>query len=406
MGRSISPRNARLISFFATLGLVAGLSAALPPAASAASQVVTTPQELRDAIAAANIASGADTITISPDPGTDPSPWNLCAGYGDPHGPYFEIADPAGLTIQGPGPGQLTLLGAPGPSGCPAEDNGGAVHLFRVDAGASLSISGLTMSGFDGAITVGKGSTLAISDSAVTDNTARDRCGSSSFCLVEGGAISADRSTVTVTRTVLSGNHASSGGAIRAQGSTVTITHSNVSDNHADDGGGNGGGLRMQGGALTVESSSVSGNTSGVEGGGIYNDGAILAITDSTISGNSTFWGGGIFDGGAATATIVNSTIAGDSATYAGGLATGYGSTEVVTNTTVADNSAQGGFGCVGGFPICGGGGLLSVGPNTVTLSDSIMGNGSGGDCVSLGGTIADGGYNLGSDGTCGFAGS
>jgi hypothetical protein len=400
--RSISLRKARIISLFATLGSVLGLLAALAPAASAASQVVTTPQELRDAIVAANATPGGDTITISPDSATHPGPWDLCAGYGDPHGPYFEITDPAGITIQGPGAGQLTLLGEPGPSGCPAEDNGGAVHLFQVGAGGSLTVSGLTISGFDGAFAAGKGSTVTISDSAVTGNTARARCGASSFCLAEGGAIFADRSTVTVTRTVLSGNHASAGGAIRAQGSTVTITDSTVSDNHADDGG-NGGGLRVQGGSLTVATSTVASNTSSVEGGGIYNDGGSLDIRGSTISGNATFWGGGVFDGGAATAMIVNSTIADNSATYAGGLATGYGSTEVIMNTTIADNTAQGGIGCVGGFPTCGGGGLLSVGPNTVTLSDSIIANGSGDDCVSLGGTVADGGSNLGSDGTCGF---
>jgi hypothetical protein len=406
MGRSISLRNVRLISVVATLGLLAGLSAAIAPTASASSQVVTTPQELRDAIHAANAAPGADTLTIAPDPGSAPSPWNLCTALGDPHGPYFAITDPAGLTIQGPGAGQLTLVGEPDPSGCPAEDNGGAVHLFRVDPGASLSVTGVTMSGFDGAVTVARGGILTVSDAALTGNTARDRCGSSSFCLVEGGAIFADRSTVTLTRTVVSGNHASSGGGLRAQGSTVTITDSTVSENRADDGSGSGGGLKMQGGALTIATSTISGNASGVEGGGIYNDGAILDIAGSTISDNTTFWGGGVFDGGTATATIVNSTIADNSATYAGGLATGYGSTEVIANTTIADNSAQGGIGCVGGFPTCGGGGLLSVGPNTVTLSGSIVGNASGDDCVSLGGTVADGGYNLGSDGTCGFSGS
>lgn len=106
----------------------------------------------------------------------------------------------------------------------------------------------------------------------------------------------------------------------------------------------------------------VNGNSGGAGGGGIHNNGTVT-ISNSTLSGNSGNGGGGIFNGGAATVTISNSTFSGNSATTGGGIFRNGG---------------------------------------TVTLRNTIVANStSGGNCS---GTITDGGNNLDSASTCGFA--
>jgi hypothetical protein len=98
-------------------------------------------------------------------------------------------------------------------------------------------------------------------------------------------------------------------------------------------------------GSLTLERSLVSGNSVATVGAGIYNLNA-LTVVNSTISGNtantsgSTWEGGGIYTDG--TATIVNSTVTGNSANRGGGISVGSFSTATLQNTIVAENVATG----------------------------------------------------------------
>jgi energy-coupling factor transporter ATP-binding protein EcfA2 len=124
-------------------------------------------------------------------------------------------------------------------------------------------------------------------------------------------------------------------------------------------------------GRLTLSNSTVSGNTvsgQSSNGGGISNSGSLM-LSNSTVSGNSTTGSGGGIDN-EGTLTLSNSTVSGN---------------------TVPDDH---------------GGGIFNNGGDstlTVSIAQSIVANNPGGDCASGGLPITDMGYNLDSDGTCGF---
>jgi uncharacterized repeat protein (TIGR02543 family) len=197
------------------------------------------------------------------------------------------------------------------------------------------------------------------------------------------------------SNTAVSGNNASSVFVVDA-GVTATISGLTIENGYATQspsnvGGATGGGILNEG-TLTVTDSTVS-NNSAVYGGGISNvcnpsitncPSAILTVTDSTISDNSaSAHSGGILNGGQT--TVTDSTISDNSASYGGGI--GSFGTTTVTHSTLAGNSGDG----------------IYNGSGSATLVATIVANSSGGDCSS---PITDGGYNLDTDGTCGFSGA
>lgn len=181
------------------------------------------------------------------------------------------------------------------------------------------------------------------------------------------------------------------GGGILNVG-TLTISSTVISGNHATVSGG--GGI-CNDGATTVSNSTISGNQASgrielfVQGGGVLNYGT-LTINSSTISGNSLHLGegGGIANNGKA--TINNSTISGNNGFLRGGGILGTGTTSI-NNSTIASNTDT--FGTIQPQP---GGGIWGIS----TIQNSIVANNSGGNCF---GTISSKGYNLSSDGTCDF---
>ena len=145
---------------------------------------------------------------------------------------------------------------------------------------------------------------------------------------------------------------------------------------------------------LTLNNLTVA-NGRGAGGGGIANQGT-LTVTNSTLSGNNAnvgiASGGGIWNYGG-TVTVSNSTLSGNSASYAGGGIENNRGTLTMSNSTLSGNS-------VTDVDYGKGGGISSFG-GSVTLKNTIVANSpSGGSCY---GTITDGGYNLDSDGSCGF---
>ena len=192
--------------------------------------------------------------------------------------------------------------------------------------------------------------------------------------------------------TVLNTN---TGGGIINEG-TLTLTKSVVSGNSDDFGGG-----IANTGVLTLNKSTVSGNLATTFGGGIHNHG-MLTLNNSTVSGNSstTFGGGGIANSGG-TVTLNNSTVSGNSTTESGGgilNAGGLAGTITLNHTTVSNNSSGADGGGIANFSSTG----------TVTLNSSIVaGNRSGfgdvwGDCLNFRIAIVSQGYNLtGSDTGC-----
>ena len=204
------------------------------------------------------------------------------------------------------------------------------------------------------------------------------------------------------------------GGGIWNSGanSTLTVSNSTISSNTAFYGGG-----IFNTGALTVTNTTFTGNSAGNVGGAIYGFGApggssTMTITNSTVSQNSC----GVYnDGGSA--TVSNSTFDHNSrsgnecdltntgqngtmnianTTFSGGVGSGdqflanhnNGST-TITNSTFVNSSGGGSFAI-----------QTNGGTAPITVSNSIF-NGFGPTCQSA---VIDGGYNISSDNSCGFA--
>src|SRR5262245_13151846 len=152
-----------------------------------------------------------------------------------------ELDITTGLTIQGPGAGQLTISG------------GNHSRVFDVNAGAPVVLSDLTIS----------------NGTAFPSNTAVPFWG-------DGGGI-LNLSTLMLNGCVVSGNSASGaapskGGGIYNAG-TMILTGCTVSNNDAsaDMAPAFGGGI-YNAGDLSVSNSTVTGNTASAAGGGIYNN--------------------------------------------------------------------------------------------------------------------------------------
>jgi hypothetical protein len=253
---------------------------------------------LREAITYANSLAGPQAILFSNN--TDNGASNFYDGL--PH--RIELASQlpafaAEVSVTGPGQDQLTLSR-------PA--TAVPFGLMQVDAGALVSLHGLTCTG-----------------------------GNSTF----GGGINND-GTLSVTNSTLTGNSAPGGfgGGINNHG-TLSVTNSTLTGNSAP--GGFGGGIRNHG-TLSVTSSTLTGN-SAIHGGGIFNGGfgedshAVLTVIQSTLSGNTATHGGGISNDD--TLTLIQSTLTGNSAIEgAGGGINGW-RTFTVSNCIVAGNTAN-----------------------------------------------------------------
>jgi hypothetical protein len=243
---------------------------------------------LRAEIAAAN---AGDTINF--DPSLDGKTITLNSS---------DLVINKSLTIQGPGPGLLTISGTGNLFGS---------RVFEVDdALTNLNLSGLSIIDGDGYASnyVGPGGSegnpmpydglggailnfgvLTMSGCSVFENSA-------SFA---GGGIW-NAGTLTLSASYLEVNSATDGGGIlnHVEG-TCTISDCTVSFNSAyyfagsasAAGGGYGGGI-SNGGSLTISGSTLSNNTASYEGGGI-DDGGTTVLNGCTVSGNRAGSSGG-----------------------------------------------------------------------------------------------------------------
>ena len=303
---------------------------------------------LRDAVTRANAHAGADTVVFASE----------LAGTIALTGGELDITDD--LAVNGPGAARLTVSG------------NNTSRVFKVEAGETVRLSGLTIAGGNAGLGFGGGiynfGTLTVSDSVLSGNSATTGGG-----LFNGG-------TATVRDSIFTSNTASGsfpvggegGGLANESGGTVTVTGSIFTHNSALIGGG----LRNDtGGTATVRNSTFSGNSAAAAAGGLMNRGT-ASVSDSAFTGNSAFNGGGLDNPG--TATVSDSTFTGNSATgAAGGLANG--GTVTVRGSTFTGNSAS-----VGG-------GIGNVG--TATVSDSTF---TGNSAGVAGGGIANADIVLG----------
>lgn len=298
-------------------------------AASAANFTVTNLNDaglgsLRQAIADANAAPGADTITFAA--GLSGS-ITLTTGQ-------LTVTD--SVTIQGPGSNVLTVSG---------NNASRVLELYSGLALLDITISGLTIAhGFasTGAGIANFDEILTLDDVTLADNHATS----------DGGALWLDgfSMVVTVRNSVITGNTAGQDGGgvyVEDTGGPMLFQNTVISNNQA---GRHGGGIYFYDPdqSITIDSSTISGNVAGQRGGGIYlygTDGGSFTIRNSTISGNQAQRGGGIYlyDPRHPVA-IENSTISGNTATLGngGGLNVNSHNGLRLTHVTVAGNTASG----------------------------------------------------------------
>jgi hypothetical protein len=237
---------------------------------------------LRQAITAANAAADADTITFAA--GLTGTINLTVAGLDDTNaGGDLDILNP--VSIQGPGANVLKV------NQTVANER---VFEVRPGAGASVSISGLTISGGNGANGSGAGVHLATA------------------------------ATLTLSAVEVTGNSTSNGfgGGVDEDldGSVLTIINSTIANNSTLNA--NGGGIEIVLGSAAITNSTISGNTAGgAVGGGVRNSGGNLTISNSTITGNSAPTGAGISIGGGATVTLSSTIVAGNKPAAAGDVA-------------------------------------------------------------------------------------
>jgi parallel beta-helix repeat protein len=337
--------------------------------------------------------------------------------------------DPDGGAIRNWGNLTLTSCSLTGNSA----DNGGAIS----NVAARLTMIGCTLSG-NSASSLGRaggalynvgGGSAALTNCTLSSNMAPAG---------NGGAIYNEGSGLALTGCTLSSNSASRAGGIHNGfdfGTTTTLTNCTLSGNSAVINGGDGGILNA--GTLTLTNCTLSGNSnggignggtltltsctlSGNSGGGIGNGGT-LTLTNCTLSGNSAHHGGAISTAGSPL-TLTNCTLSGNSATHEGGAVyVGFSGTATLTNCTLSGNTAGvsgGGLECFEtGGPVTltnctlsansatSGGGIHNEG--TLTLNNTIVANStSGGDVVIVGGSTLTGSNNLIEDGSGGLTGT
>jgi hypothetical protein len=239
------------------------------------------------------------------------------------------------ISIEGPGATQLTVR----------RDTGGSYGIFAVGSGATVSISGLSITngltayGVDGG-GISNGGTLTVSDSIISGNTA----GGSGGGIANGGTLTLSNSTVVGNDAQVQIGSTIGGGILNI--GTLILSNSTVSGNHVV---GYGGGIYNLYGDMTVSYSTISGNTAspafegGGSGGGIYNyQFGLLTLSNSTVSGNhaQAGEGGGLLNDSGASMEITNSTISNNTAGLGGGISNSVEATVLnMRNTILARNS-------------------------------------------------------------------
>jgi hypothetical protein len=193
--------------------------------------------------------------------------------------------------------------------------------------------------------------------------------------------------TFNMQNLAVSNGSADFGGSIRNYG-TLNMSTCSISTSHASfDGGG-----IYNAGAITATNCTFSGNSTGHAGGGIENYIGSLTISKCTFSGNIADWdGGGIFNDDG-TVTITNSSFFDNSGRYGGGVFNfDISSITNITNSTFSGNSATSGGS---------GANINNFSGLTLTLRNTIITNGSSGNCAGI---ITNGGNNIDSGTTCGW---
>src|SRR5665213_1721961 len=295
------------------------------------------------------------------------------------------------LTIDGPGANRIAVSG----------DN--ASRVFEVDAGFNVTINDLTIShGYapnEGGGILNDGSNLTLSGDQLTQNVAYGSVGAGDTGRGIGGGLENTSGNLTVTDCQITDN--------QALGAA----------NSSEQGDGDGGGLALFAGSNSITNSIISGNLvqggagslSGVGAGGgiVVHNGpgsGTLVLTNSTISdnravggnnsGNADGQGGGLAGGSVSISQCTfsgNVALGGNGGTgpnvgEAEGAAIGNFGQESISNSRFDNNQAIGGNNDSASGPVAHagtgfgagvfsavGGSASFVGPNTLTVTNSLF---------------------------------
>ena len=245
--------------------------------------------------------------------------------------------------------------------------NGRENSVFDFAGNHTVSISGLTVeNGYVDNASLGGGGAIYSESGNVTITDSRFE-GNDAY--INGGAIHAKDGSVTITGSIFTSNSTYfSGGAISAE--SISVTNSTFTGNTSTTSGA-GGALFTDGGAMTVNDSTFRNNSAYYRGGAIDAYRGEVTVTGSTFVGNSSSGDGGAIGTllGSANIRVISSTFTGNSAVRGGAIfAQNAGSSVAVSFSTVSGNTTSGGSS----------GALHAVGSLSVT--NSIVSNASGGD--------------------------
>ena len=266
---------------------------------------------------AAGSASDSDTISLTGLTGT------ITLGSALP----AIISD---MSINGPGPSQLTISG------------NNSVRVFNLTLSSGLvSFSGLTIADGRANMDVGGGiynqssANVNVTESTITNNVA----------VLGGGIANSSTGTFTVTNSTISNNTAGTAGGCYNGLGTLNIISSTLNNNTAGPGGGsgNGGAINTGSNTLNIINSTLTSNIAFGRGGAIFNlsSEAQINISQSTISHNAGVNGGG-------------------------GVSSTNGAVVKILNTIITENGASNGSNLLGAF--------VSLGHNFVSGIDGSSG--------------------------------
>jgi hypothetical protein len=291
------------------------------------------PGSLREALA---VAAGGDTVTFA-----DGLGGTLALTSG-------ELAVAASVVIAGPGAGVLAV------------DAGYGSRVLEVPAGATASVSGLTLTrgAADSGGVVANGGTLLLAGAELSAGSAWG----------PGGGL-ANAGVAVLRGVTVSGNYAAGPGGGVYNAGQLDLAGGLLYGNVSSDGGG--AAYNAAGAAVSAAGVTVLGNGALVAGGGLYNAGA-ATLAASALAADSSAAGGGAYNSGSLALSAC--AVYNNGATDGGGIYNAGGALSL-SNTTLAQNSASGDG---GGLWTAGPAGLVALASVTVAYNTAALYGGAG----------------------------
>jgi hypothetical protein len=232
---------------------------------------------LRQAITLANADTIADIIDFAP--GLSGTINLNLAGADDTNvGGDLDILNP--VSISGPGANVLTV-----------RQTAVNERVFDVlpAAGASVAITGLTITGGNGAN--GGGGGVHLATAAILTLGGVEVSGNTSAADVGGGVRQDDvGSALIIFNSTIANNSTvtNNGGGVEVLNGSATITNTTISGNTAGGVAVNGGGVRITAGSLLLRNSTITGNSATNDGGGIsIVSGVPVTLSSTIVAGNN-----------------------------------------------------------------------------------------------------------------------